>query len=155
MKLVNTLIILSALGTFLYTWIDSGTNSNVIEIMQNGITVTQEFQKSVGLQNVLTHNLIMRFEECGYFNKIELGADCDNAKSSYTKAKFEFENQESISKDSQQRYNDKINKLTDTYDTRERWKGIFFLFALSTNIAALVFNQKENRKITANIINKI
>lgn len=142
LKWSSAFIIISSFFTSLYTIIDSKNDSKINIVLQNGTTMLQDLTNDSRLQNVLVHNLVVIQENCGYLNRQRDDVECEKSHLYYEKVKTEIQISDKRVMTSQKRYTSKANELAKKYDNYNYWQSVLIIFALVTNLVALILNHK-------------
>lgn len=141
---VNTLIIVSTVATFLFTWAESNHSLKISVVLQNGTTMLQDLSTQAIESSVLTHDLIIFQQDCGFFN---LPRDIDKCPKSLQKYKDDYSElfaRISFASTSIKRYTERVNSLSDEDLFYENLRLFLIGGTLFSSALALVLNQRSS-----------
>jgi len=137
---VGTLIIISTITTVLYSYTESKNNEKIAIALQSGITMLQDLSVNSVDTSILTHNLIVMQQDCGYLNLPRNNNRCIQSGIEYNAIKNENERIINNASTSSSRYTKKVGDLADNYDFYNNWGFIFMIITLCLNALALILN---------------
>lgn len=138
---VNGLIIIGSIFVIASTYIQGINTGSVSVALQNGITMLQVAANTSVTSVIYTNNLLVRNEDCGYFNKGISTIRCQNSKDKLNETITELEANIQALNIIEGKYTIKINELSNNYEYYKWLENVLAVAAILSNSVALIINQ--------------